>query len=291
MRDPADPAAPDETSPAGGGWLDVARVTFHHHLRGPWAVALAVLSVVGPAFFLLFRTLPPSFFVPETVRAQQAVPLLADVAQAGLPLVLLLLVVSAYRGAFLRDPGAARERVAGFFAGTWAAAVVALAPWAVAAFAIATWEDAAGIAFLAVLAHLLALALQAGAWTAIALVVAVAFRRDEARWVAAALVYAGSALVLGPGTFAAQTLTFLLMRLGETWVWLIDALNPTRLADLLPAVLDMASSDRAVFMPPALRTPLPVLLLFAAWILLPLLLAVRLQSRDEAPLPPLEQPF
>lgn len=291
MHAAADPPAPTDDAP-GGGWRDVAAVTFRHHLRGPWAVALAVVGLL-PIVLGLVGVALAGDATGGGALARNVVPFLADVPYVVFPLLLLLLVVPAYRGAWLRDPGAARERVVGFFAGTWGAAAVSLLPWALGAFLLAAWADSVASAALATLVHLAALALMAAAWTAVGLLLAVAFRREETRWVALAMTY----LVVRHLLPRVEMTTLSLWRQDAIipyptrpdWAMVFDVLDPGHLAALFAASL-LPRTDGLLWWSdagPLVGTPFWSLVFLAAWIAVPLLLAVRAQARAEEPLPPL----
>lgn len=291
MHATTDPAAPTEDAPRGG-WRDVAAATFQHHLRGPWFVALAAVALLGPALMLAFQAAFGGSFTSGSTLARVVVPRLADPPQAALPLLLLLLVVSGYRGAYLRDATAARERVVGFFAGTWAAAVAALVPWALLAFLLAAWLASPWSALLGTLAHLLALALHAGAWIALGLLLAVAFRREESRWVAAGVAYVTLTVLLAS---MASIVVYSLAVSSSTeqapaWGLLVDATEPSRLADLLVESLGASDDSLRRFGPdaPFFYNPLGLLAAFGLWLAVPLALAVRAQSRASDPLAPIE---
>ena len=297
MHDPTDPAAPDETSPRGGLWRDVARVTFHHHLRGPWAVALGLVGVLPVLSVFILGEI--YFGARSGGLARDAVPFLAEIPRRTIPLLLLLLVVPAYRGAWLRDPRAARERVLGFFAGTWAATLAALLPWLGVTLLLTAWKTTFVAATLASLLHFAALGLLAAVWIALGVLLAVLFRREETRWLGVALTYLGLTYLLS----YAETLALSLWRsangagFGEAspaWLALFRVLDPGALsylfaASLAPRSYEPFAEDLAGNL--LLGTAYGTLALLALWIALPLVLAMRVQARSEAPLAPLEHPL
>ena len=289
MHDETAPAPGERTEPA---WLQVARATFRHHLRGPWFVALCLVGLLSPLLVLIVTFAQAGQDAP----AWDVLPFLTNLPRTMLPPLLLLLVVSGFRGAWLRDPSAAGERVAGFFAGTWAALAASLSPWALASFALAAWIDAAWPALLATLLHGLTLALFMGAWTALWMLVAVAFRREETRWVAGGLALV--VLTLALPNFRDLLLTLWRMsgssfESDAAWAFVLGLLDPGRLQTLLASSIGPSSFETQPYREalPALFHPVTLLAAFALWIALPLALAIRAQRRAEDPVAPLEMPL
>lgn len=277
-----EPRTPDRAS----SWRDVARVALHHHLRGPWAVAVLGLALVGPLLLLL--SIPAyghsSFVAAPYLAAYATFPLLPVI-----PVLAFLLVLPAYRGPWLRDPAAAPPRILGFFTATWGALAAALVPWAVFTFLVAGARTTFAAALLPTLVEAIALAFHGGIWIALALAVSALFRREESRWVAALVLWAGLAHVLpGLADLAVQA-----WRLGSDvaagpldvppWAILLDALQPPRLVALFSDSIVPKSPYASPLGP--LDTPLFYLPFLGAWIAGPLLVAVTAQARGNAPAP------
>lgn len=266
----------------------MARVTFHHHLRGPWMVALATFGLVDPLLALLTLGLGG----PGSGAGTRLGFHLTDVLALALPVTLLLLVAHGFRGAWLRDPGAAAARVGGYFAGTLGAVATGAIPWALATLLLTSFHAPLPAVTLALLVSVLALVLYAAAWISLGLLLSVALRREEMRWVGAAFAYALFQLVVPNLAYLVRVTS----RDGaQAWSSLLDCLSPASLLPLFVGSVRGAAPDLQVtssFVPGGpLSHPAFYLAVLVLWAALPLLLAIRLQSRSGDALPPLEQPL
>ena len=292
MHADTDPATPDDASSDRGGWRSVARVTFTHHLRSPWFLLLAALGLVDPLLFLLARTVRGDE-IGSGFPAADLAPFLSNLLLGALPILLLLLVVPAFRGAWLRDPEAARERVGGFFAGTLGAVAAALVPWAVPLFTLTAWHDAFARGASVALFHVVGALLLAAAWIAVSLLVAVAIPREPTRWLVAGAAYVGATMhVPAVSNYSAIFWGFRVAPGSSGWALLLDLLDPGRLVSLFTITGgsmagDMTGVRYAEALGP-LHNPFTYLVALLLWIAVPLLLAMRFQARSDPAAAPLE---
>lgn len=278
-HDDLPPAEEDRPS----DWLDVAATVLHHQIRGPWFVGIALLALAGPLIGLVALQLLPE----QVFNAMQAFPALSglDALHDVLPVLALVMTVVGFRGAWLREPGAARARVVGYFAGTWAAVAMALLPWAVASIGVMLLRVSAADAFLTSFTHLVGALLLAAAWIGLGILLAVLFQAPDSQWAAVAISWALLAVVI-PGTGDLATYVWqwendvMPGRAVPPWILVFDALSPSRLHELFMISL----GDAWILQPydvtfPVLFSPYVMGALLAAWAAAPLALAIRLQSR------------
>lgn len=276
---------PPQEDERPGDWLDVAAAVLHHQLRGPWFVGIALLALVGPAIALLVH-----MSLPDDLRH-----LLGTMPQMGwlgfversLPVLLLLMTILGFRGAWLRDSSAAVSRIAGYFAGTWVAVAAALLPWAVAAFGVMTLHETATDAFLVPLAHLAGLLLLSAAWIAIGLLLAVVFQRQESQWAALGLTWAVVAVLLphvSEVILQVESLREMDFQMPvPTWILALDVLSPSRLHDLYLGTLIGAWGGGYHATYPTLFSPYVMGALLALWAAAALAVAMRVQGRRRDP--------
>lgn len=266
------PMEPRRERPA---WVRTARLTFLHHARGDWLLPLSLLTFVGP-IVLLAALVGSGSLVPGRADGWAVFSGLHGVLPVAMPVMLLLMTLTSFRGAWLLDPEAPADRLGGFLAGTLAALLVAFVPWALMGVVLAALLGDPLGGLLAAPAHLAALLLHAGAWVSLFLLVGVATRDADRRWVGAGVAWAAFGPVLGHVREAALSL----WRFREAapfevtpwWGHALVALSPSE------SYVALSRMNAGAVFPLDGNAPLAAGILLA-WVALPLALAVVLQKR------------